>query len=452
MGEECNSRTGRIRVFLIFLHRPQEEPGWPGSGYNYPRRIKELTKSLKSSYPQIEFVPETVQSREKAEELLVKSKIKDIDGYLVFIIGHGTRALDIILSNCRPLILVGDLYGGSGEFLGAFSQARRDKLPMIGLTSSNFKDVVKSVHLFEVIKAMRGAKILDILDKNTYSMAAHRDTKEYSKKLKGSFGTQLITMTSDELNTYYKKANEKEAEKLTDKWIKEAIKVVEPSREEIVKSAKMYLTLKQVMQDKGVDAVTIDCLGLFYAGKLAAYPCLSYFQLNNEGSTGVCEADLDSTVTQLLMRYLTGRSGYVSDPVIDTAANQIIYCHCVAPNKVFGPDGLSNPYIIRSHTEDHKGASVQSLMPLGEKVTTVKINVKEKAVCVHQGRTVGNVEEDKACRTKLAVELDAEKMLNNWNKKGNWGWHRVTFYGDWEKQITHLGKLLGLEVFREDIA
>src|SRR5574337_693990 len=34
-----------------------------------------------------------------------------------------------------------------------------------------------------------------------------------------------------------------------------------------------------------------------------------------------------------------GRPGYISDPVIDTSKNQIIYAHCVAPTKVFGPGG-----------------------------------------------------------------------------------------------------------------
>ena len=172
--------------------------------------------------------------------------------------------------------------------------------------------------------------------------------------------------------------------------------------------------------------------------------------MNNDGSTGVCEADLDSTITQLMMRYLTKRPGYVSDPVIDTSSDQIIYAHCVATNKVYGPNGLANPYLIRSHSEDRKGASIQSLMPLGEKITTVKVNVVEKALSIHQGRTVANIEEDKACRTKLAAEVDARKILNNYHFE-KFGWHRVTFYGDWRRDVINLATLLGLKVFEEDI-
>ena len=195
--------------------------------------------------------------------------------------------------------------------------------------------------------------------------------------------------------------------------------------------------------------MTVDCLGLYYAGKLPTYPCLGLLQLNNEGSTGVCEADVDSTLTQLLIRYATGRPAYVSDPVIDTAAGQIIYAHCLATNRPFGPDGLSNPYIIRSHAEDRKRASVQSLLPLGHEVTTAKVRVRNKAFAIHSARTVANVEDDKACRTKLAAEADVQKMLDNYHYE-LLGYHRVTCYGDYRRQPIDLATLYGMDVIKED--
>jgi L-fucose isomerase-like protein len=211
----------------------------------------------------------------------------------------------------------------------------------------------------------------------------------------------------------------------------------------------MYLALKAAMRDAEADAVAMDCLGLYYGGKLFAYPCLGFFQLNNEGSTGVCEADVDSTLTQLLIRYLTGRPAYVSDPVIDTATGQIIYAHCVATNRVFGPQGLANPYVIRSHAEDGKGASVQSLLPLGHPITTVKVSTAHDAFAIHTGRTVGNVEDDKACRTKLAAEVDAQRILDNYHSE-LFGWHRVTCYGEYRRPFVDLATLYGLEIYEED--
>ncbi len=85
---------------------------------------------------------------------------------------------------------------------------------------------------------------------------------------------------------------------------------------------------------------------------LVAYPCLGYRQLNNDGLVGACEADLLLTTTMLALTYLVNRPGFISDPVLDTSTNRIIYAHCVAPNKVFGPQGPTNPFHIRSHAED----------------------------------------------------------------------------------------------------
>jgi len=57
-----------------------------------------------------------------------------------------------------------------------------------------------------------------------------------------------------------------------------------------------------------------------------------------------------------------GRPGYISDPVMDTAKRQIIYAHCVASSKPFGPRGKENPFEILTHSEDRQGASVRSIL------------------------------------------------------------------------------------------
>jgi hypothetical protein len=153
-------------------------------------------------------------------------------------------------------------------------------------------------------------------------------------------------------------------------------------------------------------------------------------------------------MTKLIISTLTGHPGYISDPVIDTSKNRIIYTHCVAPTRVFGPDGPSNPYHLRDHSEDRRGACNRSLMPLGEMTTTLQFDHNKNKVILHQGVSVENVDDDRACRNKLAVEVkgDIYKLMNEWDQ---WGWHRVTFYGDLKRQVYNLASLLGFEVQEE---
>ena len=434
-----------IEVKVIFPAAERERPTWPYINYDVEGRAKEVTEVLRKNLPEIKFSSQVIygREREKIEKLLGSEKEK-YDGYLVYMTSMWTGIPEIIVKKGIPLIVADELYSGSGGFLAIHSLVGRENLPVVCIGSSNFTDVIDAVKLFSVIKRMKESRILVVADGESWG-----NGNERIKKIKEIFGTDVVRINSDELRSHYKNTDIKQAEEYKNKWIKEALKVVEPTEDEILKSARMHLALKKAMEDKRADAVTVDCLGLYYSDKLFAYPCLSFFQLNNDGSTGVCEADLDSTITQLLIRYLTGRPAYVSDPVIDTATDQIIYAHCVATNKVYGPDGLSNPYIIRSHSEDRKGASIQSLMPLGENVTTAKVSIMNKAFSVHQGKTVANVEEDKACRTKLATEVNAEKILENYHSE-IFGWHRVTFYGNYRKEMLNLATLYGLKIFEED--
>ena len=206
--------------------------------------------------------------------------------------------------------------------------------------------------------------------------------------------------------------------------------------------------MKEVIERHNARGITINCLGGFYGGHLKAYPCLGFRQLNDDGLVGGCECDLRSATTMVILGHLFGRPGMISDPVIDTSKNRIIYAHCVGPTKVFGPQGPSNPFHIRSHSEDRKGAAIRAILPLGYLVSTLEFNATRKEVIFHQGKTVENVDEDKACRTKLAAEVkgDIEKLMDYWDQ---WSWHRVTVYGDVKEPLFELAKALGLKIVEE---
>jgi phosphotransferase system IIB component len=426
----------KAKIRLVFSHISPQEKTWPYQGYDYEARKRELTARLRQACPNVEFLPTTVQSAEEAKKLLATGL--PMDGQLVYLVGIWSGAVEVLANSGRPTLLVDDAYAGSGEFLIQYAAARRKGLKVAGVSSSRFEDVGEAVRCFECLKKMRSSVILDVID---------RQPGEQAKAIQEVFGTQVRQTSAEEVNEAYRKADRTQAQQYAKRWIDEAHAVVEPAREDIEKSAVMYIAMRDLMRQHKAQAITVDCLTLFYGGKLPAYPCLGFFQLNNDGLVGACEADLPSTISMLLMTYLVGRPGYISDPVIDTSKSQVIYAHCVAPSKVYGPAGASNPYDIRSHSEDRKGAAVRSLMPLGEMTTTLKFDPLRHEVVVHQAKTVENIDEDKACRTKLAAEVkDIDKLMTEWDR---WGWHRVTFYGDLKRPVENLAALAGFKVVWE---
>ena len=438
MAQEAQSGPEKARVRIFFTHKPSTNATWPNIGYDYDGRKKALLEKLQNSCTGIEFLPVTVGGVQKAREILTKDKDENIDGYVVYMVGIWTGVPQEVMKSGRPTILVDDLYGGSGEFLTAYSEAKRLNLNVTGVSSSRLEDVVEAVKCFECIRKLRSSAILRV---GTGFGCTEKGVQDV-------FGTKVIPIKYEQLNDAYNGADKAEVKKWADKWISEAEKVVEPSREEIEKSGAMYLAMKKLMDENKAQAITVNCLGGFYGGKIKAYPCLGFFQLNNDGLVGACESDLKSTITMLIMGYLTGRPGYISDPVIDTSKNQIIYAHCVATNRVYGPGGKANPYHIRNHSEDRKGAAVRSLMPLGEMTTSLEFDPDKKEIIIHRAKTVENIDEDKACRTKLAAEPvgDMNKLLRYWD---TWGWHRVTYYGDLRRPVEHIAALLGFKIIEE---
>ena len=438
MAQEVQSGPEKARVRIFFTHKPSTNATWPNIGYDYDGRKKALLEKLQNSCTGIEFLRVTASGVQKAKEILTKDKDENIDGYVVYMVGIWTGVPQEVMKSGRPTILVDDLYGGTGEFLTAYSEAKRLNLNVTGVSSSRIEDVVEAVKCFECIKKLRSSAILRV---GTGFGCTEKGVQDV-------FGTKVIPIKYEQLNDAYIGADKAEVKKWADKWISEAEKVVEPSREEIEKSGAMYLAMKTLMEENKAQAITVNCLGGFYGGKIKAYPCLGFFQLNNDGLVGACESDLKSTITMLIMGYLTGRPGYISDPVIDTSKNQIIYAHCVATNRVYGPGGKANPYHIRNHSEDRKGAAVRSLMPLGEMTTSLEFDPDKKEIIIHRAKTVENVEEDKACRTKLAAEPvgDMNKLIRYWD---TWGWHRVTYYGDLSHPVEHIAALLGFKIIEE---
>jgi L-fucose isomerase-like protein len=261
-------------------------------------------------------------------------------------------------------------------------------------------------------------------------------------------GIPVETISFAEVNKAWENADKDEARAVVAKWQKTAEMIENIPMETLLSSAEMYLGMKNVLKKHNANAITINCLGGFYGNFIHAYPCLGFYELNNEGLVGGCECDVRSTAVMTAFSIMThGRPGMISDPVIDTSKRQIIYAHCVASNKVFGPKGPSNPYRIMTHSEDRQGASVRSIMPSGYLTTTLEINPGQKEILFHQAKALGNDPEDKACRTKLVTEPigDLEKLFRYWDR----GWHRVTFYGNLKEPVYALADAIGWKVTEE---
>lgn len=469
------------RVRAVFSHPTPDRITWPNIGYDYDGRAKEILRQLAALCPEVELLPNTVIDKEQAQKVIDDDA--NVDGYLIYVLGiggNGAMVVDAVGKAGRPMVVVEDQYAGPYS-LGFNGRAQKAGWKAVCLASTRMEDIAAAVRCFRVLKTpgatpdnfLTAAKavyqkaigpmgdmacaedhvearpVQQCLDKLRQStiLLVGREPGPEGKAIEKVFGTQVVPLKLAELDEAFKRADPDQAARWADAWSKAAEKIVEPTREDILKSGAFHVAMQEVMKKHNAQAISINCLGGFYSGQLQAFPCLGFVELNNQGLVGACEGDQRSTITMLAMSYLVGRPGFISDPVVDLAKHQVIYAHCVAPTKVFGPQGTANAYHIRSHSEDRRGAAVRSLLPLGYMTTTLEFLPSRREVLFHQGKSVANIDEDKACRTKLAVDLkgDLDRLFTHWGH----GWHRVTYYGDLKEPVEQLCKALDLTLIEE---
>jgi hypothetical protein len=474
--------SARPRIRVVFCETANDMPIWPNLGYDFEARRRKVLTLLVEGCPQLQLLPTVIMDAPRQAEEVLKGD-NEVQGYIVCLQGLGWNNDAVKLcSSGKPTLLVDNLFGGSGLFLMKQPQIMKSGQPVDWVASSNDQDIIASARNFallregktaaEVAQAFRATRrsrtpaVTDWACREDRLITPNFD--ETLRQLKGTkilvvgggwggqalaqaaedlTGVKFVALDFKELAAAYDEADRDAARMFADDWIKRAAEVVEPSRAEIEKSGAMYLAMKNLLDRHAARGISINCLGGFYGGHIKAYPCLGFSQFNNDGLVGGCEGDQMSALTMTTMAMLTGRPGFISDPVIDTANASIIYAHCVAHTRPFGPQGKPNPYRIRDHSEDRKGAAIQSLLPAGYLTTTLEINPTTKQVLMHQAKTVANNPSDMACRTKLqaVVKGDIEKLAENWRM----GWHRVTFYGDLQDCITELCARLKLQLIQE---
>jgi len=473
---------GKFKIKIIYsLHgEKQDKPDWPNVGFDFRPAMDRINSVLGGACPDFEFIPMLATGEEDARKIVKAEDSKSTDGYIVYQMNCWNQVVQTIAKTGKPVLYADFQFGGSGGFLVYTAQFLRDKTPNIGfVASSKPEDLIAAVKCFDIVKkggsaaefALATAKARIDATPPAGNMGCTEDkfkinsTGETLRLMKGSKilavrntesgedepynGIPVVKLAFAELNDAWKNADKDAARTVADRWKKSAAVVDGVSDETLSTSAAMYVGMKEVLKKHGANAITVNCLGGFYGGHIHAYPCLGFHELCNEGLVGACECDVRATATMLMHSAMTGgRTGFISDPVIDTSKRQIVYAHCVASNRAFGPEGPANPFEILTHSEDRQGASVRSILPLGYMTTTISADSGRKEILFHQGKSIANDPDDRACRTKLGTEPlgDIEKLFTQWDL---FSWHRVTAYGDLKEPVVALADAMGYKMVYE---
>jgi L-fucose isomerase-like protein len=171
---------------------------------------------------------------------------------------------------------------------------------------------------------------------------------------------------------------------------------------------------------------------------------MGFMDLRDEGIPAGCEADLDATLTMMLIQQLFDRPAFQHNPSVDTEKNLYFGAHCTCASRMNGCDCEAAPYVLRSHAEAGWGCVPEVLFEPGQSITIAKYlaDGQQPRMILYSGQIVQSPHDKRigGCRTKMLTtikELDDICQLQ--------GHHLCMWYGDCRDRMLAFNQMFRIE-------
>ena len=182
----------------------------------------------------------------------------------------------------------------------------------------------------------------------------------------------------------------------------------ETTEGDLLDSLKIYLAINQICQENNCTCATVRCFSIIE--KLKATGCLALALLNDEGIDAACEGDLQSLLSMILVRRVTGMPSFMANPSAMSKENHTTtFAHCTVPTT------MCRRYGFRSHFESQCGLAVAGEFSPSEVYTIFKWGgEKLDRFFVEEAVSVVAPSNENLCRSQLTLNFyNPEYMLNN---------------------------------------
>lgn len=227
----------------------------------------------------------------------------------------------------------------------------------------------------------------------------------------------------------YRGADKAKAEALAKQWMSKAVQILEPSFEDVVKSAQVYLAMKSIMQTMKAKAAYVLWCGQF-TKELGTKMCFALAKLADEGLPVGCWRG-ENLLPMLMLHSVSGKPVFVCEA--QTRRDRIVaFRHCFAPTAM-----ARGEYVLRRWRDMGGTVTAYCQLPKGE-VTLVNCGLGDKIVVV-KGKVLDckDLGGDN-CRMTVWVELEYENVVGRFV-----GREFAMVYGDYKKDIEGIGDSIG---------
>lgn len=251
-----------------------------------------------------------------------------------------------------------------------------------------------ALHDLDVRRGLRAARIGLVGAPSEWLVASSPD----SDTVRQSWGPQVVVIDMEDLYEALEAVDEAAVAAQQASLVAAATEVCEPSPKALADVARVYLALRQLVEQYGLNALTVRCFDLVLARQTTG--CFALAQLNDEGVIAGCEGDLVSAVGMLWAYRLLGQLPWMANPArLDEARNTLWLAHCTVPRS------LVQQYRLRSHFESGLGVGLQGTLATGP-VTLLRLGgPRLERLWLAEGHIKQSGDAEDLCRTQIEVRL-----------------------------------------------
>lgn len=212
---------------------------------------------------------------------------------------------------------------------------------------------------------------------------------------------------------------------------------LETKRDFVVKSFILTDVFRQLLQEAGAHAITVNgCMGRIMPMSQTA-PCLTLNSLNDAGYMAYCESDFVVIPAGILLHFISGKPTFFCNPTYPHA-DTITFAHCTAPRRMNGRD--LEPARIVTHFESDYGAAPKVEFRKGQTITALMPDFGAQEWVGYRCEIVDHPFLP-ICRSQIEARIDADQegLIERLR-----GFHHMLAYGDYLREVAYALKKVGI--------
>lgn len=159
------------------------------------------------------------------------------------------------------------------------------------------------------------------------------------------------------------------------------------------KALDIYCALKTIVNEYGLDGVSLRCFDLLTA--LGNTGCLALAILNSQGVVATCEGDVPALLSMCIANKKYGTPGFQAN-LSRIDGDKLLFAHCTVPlNIVSG-------YCYDTHFESGIGVAIHGTFPAGP-AKILKVSPDCTEMFLENVNIIENQYNDDLCRTQIIV-------------------------------------------------